>query len=380
MALPASGAQVSFSDINVELGLSPTAQISLGTGIPATELAGNITTNISTNSISGQPYWELATTTLLNPVGSPVTYNQGSIYWGNSEFVCLDNAGLFSTSPDGITWTLKSTCPVVGFTHNGTHQTYQVVWAGTQYIVVGPLPNKCATSPDGITWTIRAGLATAIGTPSPNAIIWDGAKTVVLCQQGVAAYSADGITWTAITTLSTLFTGKTAVALCYNGAGRYIACGATTTLSSARAAYSTDGITWTAATTHPNAIPTAINLSYSVIWDGSKFVSVANGPSTARRTSTSTDGVVWTALNRSTSPNEIIRLETTQKIFELINSTGVLALTTGMSSPINTLKSFNTTTTTRLGWTLSTAVRIAKSPTKVIVLSTQGKVAVAKLS
>ena len=91
------------------------------------------------------------------------------------------------------------------------------------------------TSPDGITWTART-----TSSPGSWALVTygNGKFVMVSWTSNRAAYSADGITWTSVTTSITSFLG---VAF---GNGVFVA----PSYGSNQALVSSDGITWSART------------------------------------------------------------------------------------------------------------------------------------
>ena len=70
-------------------------------------------------------------------------------------WVAVGQSGKLATSPDGVTWTQRTS----GF---GTSTIYDAAHDGLQWVAVGA-SGLLATSPDGITWTQRtSGFGTSI--------------------------------------------------------------------------------------------------------------------------------------------------------------------------------------------------------------------------
>ena len=113
------------------------------------------------------------------------------VTWSGTQFVAVGASGTILTSPDGITWTTRTSGTTSGLN--------AVVWSGTQFVAVGA-SGVIRTSPDGITWTTRASGTTA----SINDIAWSGSLFMGVCSavSSIARIvtSPDGITWTAVDT------------------------------------------------------------------------------------------------------------------------------------------------------------------------------------
>ena len=232
--------------------------------------------------------------------------------------IATGRAGTVLTTPDGMTWTLRTTgsrdflqaaaasgsvvvaagrdgdvvtSTDAGLTWNRTYrfpnagterrEWKTVVRGGSLWVVAGArsgvsstLPAKILTSPDGITWT-------EVDLPVPltnffNASVWTGTRFILsgqtfnLASPSLAVTSENGVTWTA----RDVAHGVTGTA--WSGA-RVVAAGGA---ASPAASSSPDGITWTE---HAGV------LASGVIWSGTAFLSWSPG-----RLSTSSDGVAWT--------------------------------------------------------------------------------------
>lgn len=130
----------------------------------------------------------MATWTIETVVGSTAAIapkwrnDVALLYWFNGSD--------FTTSPDGITWSVVGTAP---------EPFADVVWAGTFYVAVAAA-GDAMTSPDGVTWTqqpvtnsyLKPGMHWASGSSLVIAIADSG-----LTPSGeVFATSPDGVTWT----------------------------------------------------------------------------------------------------------------------------------------------------------------------------------------
>lgn len=89
-------------------------------------------------------------------------YSWYSVAFGVDKFVALqqaNNSTTFATSPDGVTWTIRTTLPIAA-------TWYTVLYGGGTWLAVagsqlaGNATARAATSPDGISWTTRTLSAT----------------------------------------------------------------------------------------------------------------------------------------------------------------------------------------------------------------------------
>ena len=74
----------------------------------------------------------------------------GTIRYLNGQFIAVAASGQIQTSPDGITWTLR--------TSGTANQLRDVAFGGGVFAACGNT-GTVVTSPDGITWTLRTGLS-----------------------------------------------------------------------------------------------------------------------------------------------------------------------------------------------------------------------------
>jgi fibronectin-binding autotransporter adhesin len=194
--------------------------------------------------------------------------SQAGLAFGNSTFVLTGHQGALLTSPDAISWSVRSTGRLI--TLNG------VTWNGTQFIAVGNTGNV-TTSANGTVWTNRSTPTTA----ALRGVTWNGTQAIAVGDSGNVITSGDGVTWTNRT--SGTNQSLTAVAAT---AGLAIAVGSNGTIIT-----SPDGITWTNRT---SGVSLGLN---AVTWNGSFAVAVG----TNSTITTSPDGTTWTPRTASTN-------------------------------------------------------------------------------
>lgn len=188
--------------------------------------------------------------------------------YGASLFVACEYSGAVKTSPDGTTWTSR--------TSNMTNAN-GVAFNGTNLFIVagGGATNKAATSPDGITWT---GRGTAMATGSFRSIAYGAGLFVGITDATPAEIktTTDGITWTSRTNP---LTGQGVMVRWVNGEFWMT----TTTNKIAR---SPDGITWTEVTN-----PLGANVVYSVAYGNGRHV--VGGANTTSLAVSDDNGSTW---------------------------------------------------------------------------------------
>jgi CSLREA domain-containing protein len=174
---------------------------------------------------------------------APLTRNLRGVAFGGGVYVAASNNGRVLTSPDGITWTERNT--------GNLQRLNGVAFGGGLFVAVGD-NRTVITSSDGINWTVRGGIPAV--ARQLNYVTHTGTQFVVVSQEpsGVPASGAsvmtspDGVMWTqrATPTAQPL----TAVA---SGGGVIVAVGVAADANGTFLS-STDGVTWTArAATEP---------------------------------------------------------------------------------------------------------------------------------
>ena len=255
-----------------------------------------------------------------------------SVVYGNGTYVAVAdgaataNSGRVMTSPDGVTWTLRSSV-------DDTVGWRSVTFGAGLFVAVGTLSTgggRIMTSPDGVNWTQRAsgdddnrwnvvtygnGLFVAASrtrasgstssqvTTSPDGVTWTlggGGATIGKNWYGLAfgngvfvatggsnavMTSPDGANWTAVANAASLPSDTNWRGVTYNR-GLFV------TVASAgsgqRLMTSPDGSNWTARTSADDT-----NEWYDVTYGDGRFVAVARGGT--NRVMTSPDGITWSA-------------------------------------------------------------------------------------
>lgn len=118
-----------------------------------------------------------------------------SITYGRGIFVAATSNGYVLTSPNGITWT-KRTTPLI------SESTYILSLTYAKGIFIAGAQNygKLMTSTDGITWTFRTSGFNTDSFTSIDSITLANGYFIAVGYRGNASISPDGITWTTINT------------------------------------------------------------------------------------------------------------------------------------------------------------------------------------
>ena len=197
------------------------------------------------------------------------------VTYGNGLFVAVAYSGTGNrvmTSPDGITWTAR--------TSTADNNWFSVTYGNGLFVAVATsgAGNRVMTSADGITWTAR----TSAADNSWYNVTYGNGLFVAVAVTGTGnrvMTSPDGITWTARTSAadnewtSVTYGNGLFVAVATSGTGN-------------RVMTSADGITWTARTS------AADNLWFGVTYGNGLFVAVATSGSGNQVMTSGTIGVL----------------------------------------------------------------------------------------
>lgn len=201
---------------------------------------------------------------------------------GSNLYVAAGNNGQMFTSPDGITWTSRTS----GFGANSiTALAY-----GNGLWVAGGDNGTITTSSDGITWTARTA---NMGTNQILSVIYANSLWVAVgngggtINTGGITYSSDGITWTRKS--QSLTVGQSYNDVTYNGTNWVV--GASVNTNNYLYASTPSG-TWTVGHTGTSGE------IYRIFWDGTRHITVEGAnrswyysTSTTLGTTTRSDGL-----------------------------------------------------------------------------------------
>lgn len=187
-------------------------------------------------------------------------------------------------SSDAVTWSTAGVTTVAG------------LWEAVKWIadfglfvaVSAGSTNQIMTSPDGKTWTARTTAGTAGGNQWTGIAFSPSLQTIVIVGAGGAsAYSNDGITWPASTPIGPGATTWFAV----TWAQEIGVFAAVSTVGTSRVMTSRDGILWVAQSASDTSSWSAIDWSSEL----GQFVAVATATTGTALVMSSPDGVTWTS-------------------------------------------------------------------------------------
>ncbi len=205
-------------------------------------------------------------------IGTSWGHYHDVIYAGGQWVAVSAHSNIVATSPDGITWTERST---------PDGEWYDLAYGNGVYVVTGSGgTNRLISSTDGITWTAR----TPVGYTLWAAVAFGNGIFVAVSQDGTdrVMTSTDGVTWTARTPSQTagwssvIFDGTQFVASAGSGAGT-------------RLMTSPDGINWTNVTNDAGGFG-------RIASDGNGTYAFAGGGSLASSANTGLATWTWTAM------------------------------------------------------------------------------------
>lgn len=224
-------------------------------------------------------------------VRSSGTPSLRGIVWSGSQIVAVGSGGAIVTSPDGYRWSAQ----LSGVT--GTLNA--VAWSGTEFRVVGD-GGAMLVSPDGVTWSPRVSKATV----NLNGIAWSGAKFVFLGDNGTILT----VLLTGTPTLRVSGTTQNLAAVTAAPNGRLVAVGAVGTILT-----STDGITWITRNSGTNASLQGVTAT------DTQIVAVGTGG----RVLTSTNGTNWAAQQSKTAIN-LFGVAWSGSLFVAVGASGII--------------------------------------------------------
>lgn len=171
---------------------------------------------------------------------------QFRVAYGNGNYVSVGKSGIgFYSTDNGVTWTQK--------TGIGTGDLPGLAF-GAGLFVAGGASGALWTSPDGITWTDRTS-GQPWSTSAVNDILWDGSNFYLLAAASLYV-SSNGLTWSLVGTVP-----ATAYGLAKNGN--------TIVIGAASGAYYVSfdvGVTWAVSGAFPSKVGSAI--AYPFYYNG----------------------------------------------------------------------------------------------------------------
>ncbi len=175
------------------------------------------------------------------------------VAYGGGTWVAVGASGKLYTSPDGTTWSAQTS-------NFGSTNIDAVAYNGSNLWVASGASGTLATSPDGTTWTSQTSASTAFGTNNINTVAFGNSLWLAGGDNGSAATSPDGVTWTSQTAgvqACTIGTTRPVLSVVYDSTNTvWIAGGGT---GSAKVCTGTsNGVTWTTRTSNLTAFPTGI--------------------------------------------------------------------------------------------------------------------------
>ena len=207
-------------------------------------------------------------------VNQPLTWNQRigglvnnlytAAYNGSDMYVAAGGSGLLYSSPDGVTWTSRTT------QFSGVSDIYRVAYGNGLWVAVGE-SGRLSTSTDGITWTTRT---SNMSTNNIVDVVYDNSIWVAVgngggtTNTGGIIYSTNGTTWTRKS--QSISVGSTYSTVIWNGTNWII--GSTNSGTGNNYLYATaPSGTWTA------DIDGQGDQIWKIIWDGTRHTYHTNG-------------------------------------------------------------------------------------------------------
>ena len=205
---------------------------------------------------------------------SPTSEEWWDVTYGGGTWVAVGYGGRVMSSTNGFDWTQRSA---------PSNDYYTVTYGNGLFVAVseGGGTNQIITSPDGITWTSK----TSPISLRWHAVAYGNGLFVAVARTGDGTNqvmtSPDGFTWTA---------GTSAAGGDWRGLGYGNGLWVATKYGGNQVMTSPDGFTWTA-----RSIPGSGQSWTTVVYGNGVWVAVAeSGAAGAERVMTSPDGITWT--------------------------------------------------------------------------------------
>lgn len=275
LTIPSQGGSIASFTVSPQGMVASPVMDETNTSLMRIIAVGSDTTHLYTSDNGGKG-WTQRTSNAGTHALEAVCQKVGDLSGGTNLFVAVGKTGTIVTSPEGITWTLR--------TSGTTEHLYSVIWDGTKFIASGN-NNTLLTSSDGITWAAKSTGLSATGTvyvaaSSTLAVAISDTASTANC----LATSADhGATWTV----------RTAPAA-HLGVPSYLAFGSPLfVVATVSTIYtSADGITWTSR--GAQTIGTKLDFLLLENGIGVGFIDLNTAVGDSDSIYTSLDGLTWT--------------------------------------------------------------------------------------
>jgi hypothetical protein len=216
----------------------------------------------SANNADAQSTWTSRTT------GTGKTLR--GIHFDGTQFICVADDGVITTSSDGISWSAVS---------SGTTNSLRGITSSPTLIVASGDQGTILTSTDGTSWSASTTPA-SVSTKIFSGVTYGASKFVAVGSTGKIIFSTDGATWIEATTAPPTFLQSVAF-----GNGKFVGVG-----SSGSIMHSTDGDVWLSAATGTSKFLSG--LTYA----SGQFIVVGQSGTIL----TSPDAVTWSAQTAGT--------------------------------------------------------------------------------
>jgi len=214
----------------------------------------------------------------------------------------LFGAPAIYSSPDGLTWSLKSTYEAIASIARNPSTGLLVALTNTD--------KSMASADNGVTWAY-GGITVASTSGFFSDVTWSPGLSAFVANSGQGLYSStDGLNWTQLGTYGNVCYGKVKASTTLLVTG--------CTVNSGSVYSSTNGVTWIKATTYPSTQGVI-----DVFWTGTQWVALGNGGDI----STSPDALTW-VLQASGTTQPLYGLASSPSIMVVVGAGGTVLTST----------------------------------------------------
>ena len=232
--------------------------------------------------------------------------NLSDVTYGQSLYVAVGQSSTILTSPDGVTWTSRSSPVTINVIDD-------VAFANGVFVAVGLSSSPIIYSTDGITWSAGSGTSTG----AVKGVAYGNSKWVAVASGAVYISTNNGVSWTATISIAAL---NNATSLSFAN-GYFVATTSTPTL-----VRSSDGLTWTDVT--PSGAGQFVDITFArpyyvaldvtgqifISEDGTSWTKTRDADGDTWKTITSGDGMMVAVASSSGGDNVITSINGTEWI------------------------------------------------------------------